>query len=100
MASEAAEKIAAKHNAAVKSNSDPDNIVNGYADRLEKLEEEKKALGEDIRELKKEAKGVGVLPRALAQVVKERMEDQEKRVKRREHEATVDRYRAALRLLD
>ena len=104
MASAIAEKIAAKHNADVSSkpghNVDTKGSIKQFAERLQRLEEEKQTLAEDIRELKAEAKDAGVNPRGLAQVVKEAMEDAEKRAKRLAHEEVVDQYRAALSLLD
>lgn len=48
------------------SNSDQAGQVSAYGDRLWRLQEEQRALGEDIRELKKEAKAAGVNPKEIA----------------------------------
>ena len=67
--------------------------LKSFVERIEKLEEEKKALAEDIREVYGEAKGVGFDVKALRTVVRLRMQDGEER---KEHEALVDLYRDAL----
>jgi uncharacterized protein (UPF0335 family) len=69
--------------------------LKSLVERIEKLEEEKKALSEDIREVYAEAKGVGFDVKALRTVVRLRMQDGEER---KEHEALVDLYRDALGL--
>ncbi|HEX5780179.1 MAG TPA: DUF2312 domain-containing protein [Xanthobacteraceae bacterium] len=69
--------------------------LKSFVERIEKLEEEKKALAEDIREVYGEAKGVGFDVKALRTVVRLRMQDGEER---KEHEALVDLYRDALGL--
>jgi uncharacterized protein (UPF0335 family) len=69
--------------------------LKSFVERIEKLEEEKKALAEDVREVYAEAKGVGFDVKALRTVVRLRMQDSEQR---KEHEALVDLYRDALGL--
>jgi uncharacterized protein (UPF0335 family) len=69
--------------------------LKSFVERIEKLEEEKKALSEDIREVYGEAKGVGFDVKALRTVVRLRMQDGEER---KEHEALVELYRDALGL--
>jgi uncharacterized protein (UPF0335 family) len=69
--------------------------LKSFVERIEKLEEEKKALAEDVREVYAEAKGVGIDIKALRTVVRLRMQDSEER---KEHEALVDLYRNALGL--
>jgi uncharacterized protein (UPF0335 family) len=69
--------------------------LKALVERIEKLEEEKKALAEDIREVYGEAKGAGFDVKALRTVVRLRMQDSEDR---KEHEALVDLYREALGL--
>ncbi len=69
--------------------------LKAFVERIEKLEEEKKALAEDVREVYAEAKGVGFDVKALRTVVRLRMQDSEQR---KEHEALVDLYREALGL--
>jgi uncharacterized protein (UPF0335 family) len=69
--------------------------LRSFVERIEKLEEEKKALAEDVREVYAEAKGAGFDIKALRTVVRLRMQDSEQR---KEHEALVDLYRDALGL--
>jgi uncharacterized protein (UPF0335 family) len=61
--------------------------------RIERLEEEKKAIAEDIREVYAEAKGTGFDTKALRVVVRLRQQDSDER---REHEVMVELYRDAL----
>jgi uncharacterized protein (UPF0335 family) len=69
--------------------------LKSLVERIEKLEEEKKAIAEDVREVYGEAKGVGFDVKALRAVVRLRMQDGEAR---KEHEALVELYRDALGL--
>lgn len=62
-------------------------------ERIERLEEEKRGITEDIRDVYKEAKAVGYDPKIMRQVVrlrKMRPED------RREHDTLLSTYMAAL----
>ncbi len=64
-------------------------------ERIERLEEEKKGLGDDIKDVYAEAKAVGYDPKVMRVVVrlrKMRPDD------RREMEAIVDTYKNALGL--
>ena len=64
-----------------------------YLERIERLEEEKKALSGDIREVYAEAKGNGYEPRVMRKVVSlRRMKDAD----RQEEEALLEVYRAAV----
>ena len=103
MASTAAEAIAAKHNSEVKTGHNrvagaPDGL-SAYVARLESLEQQKKDLSEDVRELKKEAKDRGVDPKVLGILVKRQLEDAEKKAKRVALEEKVDEYAAFLSML-
>jgi uncharacterized protein (UPF0335 family) len=69
--------------------------LKALVERIEKLEEEKKALAEDVREVYGEAKGAGFDVKALRTVVRMRMQDSEERM---EQEALIDLYRDALGL--
>jgi uncharacterized protein (UPF0335 family) len=62
-------------------------------ERIERLEEEKAALSEDIREVYSEAKGNGFDTKIIRQVVKLRKLD---RADRQEQEAILDLYLSAL----
>jgi uncharacterized protein (UPF0335 family) len=62
-------------------------------ERIERLEEEKKALAEDIKEVYAEAKGVGFDTKIMRQVIKIRKMDQDDVD---EQEALLDVYKRAL----
>jgi len=65
--------------------------------RIERLEEEKKALAADIKEVYAEAKSAGFETKVLRQVLKlRRME----RAERQEQEALLDLYMQALGMLE
>ena len=61
--------------------------------RIERLEEEKKALADDIREVYAEAKANGFDVKAIRTVIRIRKQDENKR---REEEAVLDTYLHAL----
>lgn len=61
--------------------------------RIERLEEEKQALADDIKEVYNEAKGFGFDPAIIKIIIRRRKEDIEKR---REREMTVETYEAAI----
>lgn len=67
--------------------------LKSLVERVEKLEEEKKTISEDIREVYAEAKGDGFDVKALRAVIRMYRQDREER---REYEALVDLYRDAL----
>jgi uncharacterized protein (UPF0335 family) len=62
-------------------------------ERIERLEEEKKALADDIKEVYAEAKGRGFDTKVLRTIVRLRASDQEER---KEHEAILELYMQAL----
>ncbi|WP_242913617.1 DUF2312 domain-containing protein [Brevundimonas pishanensis] len=62
-------------------------------ERIEKLEEEKKAIMEDIKQVFAEAKGEGYDVKVLRKVVRIRKQD---KAKRQEEEAILDLYLSAL----
>jgi uncharacterized protein (UPF0335 family) len=64
-------------------------------ERIERLEEEKKAMGDDIRDVYAEAKARGYDPKTMRTVV--RLRKMETHV-RQEAEAILDTYKAALGL--
>lgn len=67
--------------------------LRSFIERIERLEEEKKALADDIREVYSEAKGTGFDTAILRQVIKLRkMESAD----RQEAEAMLDLYLDAL----
>ena len=62
-------------------------------ERIERLEEEKKAIADDIRDVYAEAKGNGFDVKALRAIVRIRKMDVEKAA---EEEAMLDLYKSAL----
>lgn len=65
-------------------------------ERIERLEEEKKGIADDIKDIYSEAKGNGFDVKALRAIVRLRKQDE---AKRKEHEALVDTYKNALGML-
>ena len=67
--------------------------LRSYIERIERLEEEKKALADDIKEVYSEAKGTGFDTKVMRQVIRLRkMESAD----RQEQEAMLDLYLSAL----
>ena len=67
--------------------------LRAFIERIERLNEEKKALSEDIKEVYAEAKGNGFDPKIIRKIVSIRGQDPEKRS---EEEVMLDLYMAAL----
>ncbi len=67
-----------------------------FIERIERLEEEKRALAEDIKEVFAEAKGVGFDVKTMRQIIKIRRMDQ---ADADEQEALLDTYKRALGML-
>ncbi len=67
--------------------------LKSFLDRIERLEEEKKALADDIKDIYAEAKGVGFDPKIMRKILRlQKMETE----KRREEEELLDLYKAAI----
>ena len=67
--------------------------LRSFIERLERLEEEKRALSGDIKEVYAEAKGTGFEPKIMRQIIKiRRMDKQEVD----EEEGLLDLYKRAL----
>lgn len=62
-------------------------------ERIERLEEEKKGIADDIRDVYAEAKGVGFDPKVMRQVIRLRKME---RADRQELEALLDLYMNAI----
>ena len=62
-------------------------------ERIERLEEEKKGIADDIRDVYAEAKAVGYDPKIMRQIVRLRKMDENDRS---EQEMILDTYKAAL----
>jgi uncharacterized protein (UPF0335 family) len=67
--------------------------LKAFIERVERLEEEKKALSDDIRDVYAEAKGIGFDVKALRAIVRLRKMDADER---REQETILDTYKVAL----
>ena len=67
-----------------------------FIERIERLEEEKRALMADIRDVYREAKGTGFEPKIMRQLVKMRAMDRELL---QEQEELLETYRAAVGLV-
>lgn len=66
-----------------------------FIERIERLEEERKALGDDVKEVYAEAKGGGFDTKIIRQIVRLRKMDA---AKRQEQEALLETYKAAIGL--
>ena len=69
------------------------NRLKSFIERVERLEEEKKATAEDIRDVYAEAKGTGFDPKIMRKIVSLRKSNLEKR---REEQELLDLYMAAI----
>lgn len=70
-----------------------DARLKSIIERVERLEEERRGLGADIREIYSEAKGAGFDPKILRKIIAIRKMDANARA---EQEALLDTYMAAL----
>ena len=67
--------------------------LKAFIERIERLEEDKKAIADDIKEVYAEAKGTGFDVKILRKIVSIRRQDNDKR---REEEEILELYLAAL----
>nr|WP_245465551.1 DUF2312 domain-containing protein [Mesorhizobium sp. M6A.T.Ce.TU.016.01.1.1] len=67
--------------------------LRAFVERIERLEEEKKNIADDIKEVFAEAKGTGFDTKAMRSIIRLRKKDQ---AERQEEEAILDLYKAAL----
>lgn len=67
--------------------------LRAFIERIERLEEEKKTISDDIKDVYAEAKGTGFDTKALRTLIRLRKQDQ---AERDEAEAILDLYKAAL----
>jgi uncharacterized protein (UPF0335 family) len=67
--------------------------LKSFIERIERLEEEKKAISDDIKEIYSEAKGNGYDVKIMRKIVSIRRQDENKR---REEEEILDLYLSAL----
>lgn len=73
------------------------NQLRQYVEQIERLEEEKKALAEDIRDKFAEAKAVGFDVKALRQIIRLRKKN---KTERQEEQSILEVYMHALGMLD
>lgn len=75
----------------------PDSVaqdqLRAFVERIERMEEEKKAISDDIKEIYAEAKGNGFDTKVLRQIVRIRKQDHAERM---EQEALLELYMSAL----
>lgn len=70
--------------------------LKSFIERIERLEEEKRALAEDIKEVYAEAKGIGFDTKIMRQLIRIRKRDQDELD---EEETLLDVYKRALGML-
>jgi uncharacterized protein (UPF0335 family) len=71
--------------------------LRAFVERIERLEEEKKTISDDIKDVYGEAKGMGFDTAALRKVVALRKKDEQERM---EEEAILDTYLHALGMIE
>ncbi len=71
--------------------------LRSFIERIERLEEEKKTIADDIKDVFGEAKGMGFDTKILKEVIKIRKMDRDERMER---EAILDTYLAALGMIE
>ncbi len=67
--------------------------LRAFIERIERLEEEKKTIADDIKDVYAEAKGTGFDTKAIRTLIRLRKQDQNERA---EEETILDLYKAAL----
>lgn len=70
--------------------------LRSIVERIERLEEEKKVIADDIRDVYAESKGQGYDVKALRTIVRMRKQDANERA---EHETIVETYQQALGMI-
>ncbi len=74
----------------------PNNQLKAFVERIERLEEEKKTIAEDIRDVYAEAKGTGFDVKAMRTIIRMRKQDANERA---EQETILETYMKALGML-
>ena len=77
----------------VSTDSVAQDQLRAFIERIERMEEEKKAIADDIKEIYAEAKGNGFDTKVLRQVIRIRKQDRNERL---EQEAILELYMSAL----
>jgi uncharacterized protein (UPF0335 family) len=70
--------------------------LRAFIERIERLEEEKKTIADDIKDVYAEAKGMGFIPAMMKKVIALRKKDEQERM---EEEAILDTYLHALGMI-
>ena len=70
--------------------------LKAYIERIERLEEEKRALADDIKEVYAEARGSGFEPKIMRQIIRIRRRDQSDLD---EEESLIELYKRAIGML-
>jgi uncharacterized protein (UPF0335 family) len=70
--------------------------LKSFIERIERLEEEKRALSGDIKEVYAEARGTGFEPKIMRQIIKLRQKD---KAEVDEEESLLDLYKRALGMM-
>lgn len=81
------------HNSTTGEVAPTDNRLRLLIERIERMEEEKKGIADDIKDVYAEAKGTGYDPKIMKRVIALRKMDPEQR---REQESLVEVYLVAL----
>jgi uncharacterized protein (UPF0335 family) len=84
-------------NMAIGTNTVDGISLRSFIERIENLNEEKKAIADDIKDVFGEAKGVGFDPKIMKRIIASRKMD---KAKRQEEEEILDCYLSALGMLD
>ena len=71
--------------------------LRAFIERIERLEEEKKTIADDIKDVSAEAKGTGFDTKILKKVIAIRKQDHDERL---EQEAILDTYLLALGMIE
>ncbi len=69
------------------------DMLRAFIERIERMEEEKKAISDDIKDIYAEAKGSGFDTKVLRDIVRIRKQDHAERM---EHDSLLELYMAAL----
>ena len=71
--------------------------LRSFIERIERLEEEKKTIADDIKDVYGEAKGTGFDTKVLKKIISIRKQDKDERI---EQEAILETYLIALGMLE
>ena len=75
------------------SNTVDGGHLKAFIERIEKLEEEKRAIADDVKDVYAEAKGTGYDPKIMRKIISLRRQDKHKR---EEEEEILDLYLSAI----